>query len=203
MAAAGKVCTGFSKPYVAIYSASGGTVTYTSGQILARGVEVSVDPEVGNDNTFRADNVAAEVAPGIFTGGTVTLTVDGLFSAAEKLIMGLPAEKTITVGQDKAISVMEYGDDMDIPYMGLGFVVRYQSDGVVTYAPVVLTKVRFQTAGLSAATQEEEIDWQTQELTASMMRDDSVNHVWKRVAEDQATEAAAEEALKVMLGVSA
>lgn len=92
---------------------------------------------------------------------------------------------------------------MDIPYMGLGFVVRYQSDGVVTYAPVVLTKVRFQTAGLSAATQQGEIDWQNQELTASMMRDDSANHVGKKVAEDQATEAAAEEALKVMLGVSA
>lgn len=203
MAAAGKVCTGFSKPYVAIYSASGGTVTYASGQILARGVEVSIEPEVGDDNTFYADNVAAEVAPGVFTGGTVTLTVDGLFSAAEKLIMGLPAEKTITVGQDETVSVAEYGDDMDIPYMGLGFVVRYQSDGVVTYAPVVLTKVRFQTAGLSAATQQGEIDWQNQELTASMMRDDSANHVWKKVAEDQATEAAAEEALKVMLGVSA
>lgn len=203
MAAAGKVRTGFSKPYVAIYSASGGTVTYTSGQILARGVEVSIEPEVGDDNTFYADNVAAEVAPGVFTGGTVTLTVDGLFSAAEKLIMGLPAEKTITVGQDETVSVAEYGDDMDIPYMGLGFVVRYQSDGVVTYAPVVLTKVRFQTAGLSAATQQGEIDWQNQELTASMMRDDSANHVWKKVAEDQATEAAAEEALKVMLGVSA
>ena len=203
MAAAGKVCTGFSKPYVAIYSASGGTVTYTSGQILARGVEVSIEPEVGDDNTFYADNVAAEVAPGVFTGGTVTLTVDGLFSAAEKLIMGLPAEKTITVGQDETVSVAEYGDDMDIPYMGLGFVLRYQSDGVVTYAPVVLTKVRFQTAGLSAATQQGEIDWQNQELTASMMRDDSANHVWKKVAEDQATEAAAEEALKVMLGVSA
>lgn len=203
MAAAGKVCTGFSKPYVAIYSASGGTVTYTSGQILARGVEVSIEPEVGDDNTFYADNVAAEVAPGVFTGGTVTLTVDGLLSAAEKLIMGLPAEKTITVGQDETVSVAEYGDDMDIPYMGLGFVVRYQSAGVVTYAPVVLTKVRFQTAGLSAATQQGEIDWQNQELTASMMRDDSANHVWKKVAEDQATEAAAEEALKVMLGVSA
>lgn len=203
MAAAGKVCTGFSKPYVAIYSASDGTVTYTSGQILARGVNVSVEPDVGDDNTFYANNVSAEVASGVFTGGTVTLTVDGLFSAAEKLILGLPAEKTITVGQDETVGVTEYGDDMDIPYMGLGFVVRYQSDGVVTYAPVVLTKVRFQTAGLSAATQEEEIDWQTQELTASMMRDDSANHVWKKVAEDQATEAAAEEALKVMLGVSA
>ena len=50
--------------------------TYTSGQILARGVEVSIDPEVGDDNTFYADNISAETAPGVFTGGTVTLTVD-------------------------------------------------------------------------------------------------------------------------------
>ena len=40
MAANGRVITGFSQPYVALYSESGGTVTYASGQILARGVSV-------------------------------------------------------------------------------------------------------------------------------------------------------------------
>ena len=201
--AAGKVCTGFSKPYVALYAASGETITYTSGQILARGVEVSIDPEVGDDNTFYADNISAETAPGVFKGGTVTLTVDGLLTAAEKLIMGLPEPKTINVGESVTVNVTEYGDDMKIPYMGLGFLVRYQSSGITTYAPVVMTKVRFQTEGLSAKTQEEEIDWQTHELTATLMRDDSANHSWKKVAEDQDTEAEAEAVLKAILGVTA
>ena len=96
-----------------------------------------------------------------------------------------------------------YGDGMDVPYVGIGFVVRYQSAGVVTYAPVVLTKARFQQAGLDAATQEESIDWQTQELTANLMRDDTSNHDWKLVAADQSTEAEAEAVLKALLGGAA
>ena len=79
--AAGKVCTGFSMPYVAKYSATGGTVTYSEAMRLARGVSVTIDPEVGDDNKFFADNITAEVAPGTFTGGTATLTVDGIQEA--------------------------------------------------------------------------------------------------------------------------
>ena len=52
MSAAGKVCTGFSLPYVALYNNG----TYTSGQKLARGVDVTVSPESSDDNKFYADN---------------------------------------------------------------------------------------------------------------------------------------------------
>ena len=76
MAAAGKVITGYSKPYVAKYSATGGTVTYSEGMPLARGVSVSISPEVGDANPFYADNVEAETVPGVFTGGTADLVVD-------------------------------------------------------------------------------------------------------------------------------
>ena len=89
MAAAGKVITGFSSPYVAKYSASGGTVTYSDGMRLARGVSVSINPEVGDANPFYADNVEAETVPGTFTGGTATLTVDGLL---EKFSVGVGKE---------------------------------------------------------------------------------------------------------------
>ena len=37
MSAAGKVCTGFSKPYVAKYSNDGGAVTYSGVMQLAPG----------------------------------------------------------------------------------------------------------------------------------------------------------------------
>ena len=73
MAAAGKVCTGFSKPYVAKYAAAGGTVTYSDAQVLARGVEVSLEVESGDANNFYADNIAAETIAGAFTSGTLTL----------------------------------------------------------------------------------------------------------------------------------
>lgn len=192
--AAGKVLTGFSLPYVALYSATGGTVTHTSGQKLARGVSVSLEPAVGDDNRFYADNITAETAPGLMTGGTVTLTVDGLLETAEKLILGLPEADNN--------DWYHYGDQMDVPYVSIGFICRYQSDGVVTYTPVVLTKARFQTPSLTANTQEEEIEWQTQELTADLSRDDTANHDWKVVGEAQTTEALAEAMIKAYLNIT-
>lgn len=189
--AAGKVTIGFSKPYVAIYDPS--TQEYSDGQILARGVGVSAEIESSDDNIFYADNVAAESDAGRFTGGTVTLTVDGLFAAAEKLIMGLP-----TAGSD---GFMAYDDDQAIPYVGIGFVVRYMSDGVETYTPFVFTKTKFTQLAIDANTMEDEIDWQTQELEATVMRGDDAKHTWKLVGGAESTEAAAEAKIKTKFGI--
>lgn len=193
MAAAGKVCTGFSKPYVAEYSESAGVITYSNGQLLARGVDVSLEPESSEDNNFYADNIAAETAGGVFTGGTVTLTVDGLLINAERLIMGLPA-----ADQD---GWTHYGDDQQTPYMAIGYIARYMSDGVTSFVPTVLVKTAFQQITNSAATQEDEIDWQTQELTATIFRGDDANHNWKYVGDSFTTEALAEAALKTKLNI--
>ena len=199
--ASGKVCTGFSFPFVAKYSAAGGTVTYSDGMELARGVEVSIEPEVGDTDPFYANNVAAETVPGKFTGGTVTLTVDGLKSEAEEMVMGLPEPDTLSYGESKTANLLKYGDAMNPPYVGIGFVVRYMSDGVESFAPMVLTKARFQTTTTSAATQEDQIAWQTQELTADLMRDDTAEKNWKMVAEDVQTEDEAVEILKAILDI--
>lgn len=200
--AAGKVVTGFSKPYVALYQATGNQVTYTNGRVLARGVDVDVQPTVPSDNDFFADNVKAESAPGIFTGGTCTLTVDGLLTESERFILGIPEPKAVSIGGEKTVNVTDYGDDMQIPYVGLGFLVRYQSNGEVEYVPTILTKTRFSTTGTNAATQEDEIDWQTQELTTTLMRDDTDKHNWKRVADGFPTENEAEQVLKKLLGIT-
>ena len=193
MAAAGKVTTGFSLPYVALYAASGGTITYSSGAKLARGVNVSIAPENGSDNKFYADNIVAETDAGKFTGGTLTLTVDGLKPAVRKLIFGLPA----STGGWTA-----YGDDMAVPYVGVGFIARQQSEGTVTYTPIVLAKCKFNLPSDEAATQEEDISWQTETLEADIMRADDANHVWKYLGDEQSTEAEAEAALKTKLGIS-
>ena len=196
------VTIGFSKPYVAKYSAAGTNVTYTGGMDLGRGVSLSLDIETADDNNFYADNIVAETAAAVFTSGTATLTVDGLLAAAEKFVLGLPEATKTEVGGN-SVDVSHYGDGMEIPYVGIGFVVRYQSGGVVTYAPVVLTKARFQQPGLDASTQEDTIDWQTQELTAQLMRDDTTNHDWKLVGADQTTEEAAVAVLQALLGGAA
>lgn len=192
----GRVLTGFSLPYIALYSAStAGVVSYTSGQILARGVSVSLDVNsASDDNIFYADNVAAETVAGTFTGGTATLTVDGLKEDAEKLLLGLPAADTS--------GFVHYGDSATIPYVGVGFICRYMSAGSTEYVPVVLTKCRASMPNLSANTQEAEIEWQTQELSFNVLRDDSANHDWKMVGTALTTEALAEAKVKTALGIS-
>lgn len=190
----GRVITGYSLPWVALYTNTNGTVTYSGGIPLARGVDVSISPEAADSTPFYADNTVAEQAGGGFTGGTVTLTVDGLKEDAQALIMGLPAQTTVDT-----VKWNDFGDGMTIPYVGIGFVVRYMEDGVTSYDAVVLTKAQFSVFGTEAATQEDAIEFQTQALEAAIMKDDTSAHNWKRVSEPQATEAAAYAAIKGIL----
>lgn len=195
----GRVITGFSKPVVATYSASGTTVAYTGFMDLARGVDVSIDIETNDDNDFYANNVKAESAGNVFSSGTVTLTVDGLKEEARTLIMGLPAATSVSVGS-ASVDVYEFDDRQVKPYVGVGFIVRYMEDGVTSFVPYVLPKTIFSDLGIEAETQEESIDFQTTELEATIMRDDSENHRWQRIGDAQTTEDAAYAVLSALLG---
>lgn len=189
----GRVCTGFSDPFVALYANSGTTITYTSCTPLARGVEVTVEAEESSDsNNFYADNVLAESIQGIFSGGTATLTVDGLLDTTRKLIYGLPTAD--------GSGWTHFGDNQSVPYVGIGFVTRYMSGGVTSYVPTILTKAIFAAEPQEAATQGDEVEWQTTELQATLLRDDSANHDWKWIGAGQATQAAAVSMITTALG---
>lgn len=194
MAANGRVITGFSKPYIAVYTNSGSTVTYSDGMVLARGVSVSLAAESADDNNFYADNVVAESVSGVFTGGTATLTVDGLNPAARALALGLA-----TAGSDGWTSD---GDNTVAPYLGVGYIVRYMSGGDVIYVPTVIAKTKLSIPTEEAATQEDDISWQTSALEFTLMRDDTDNHNWRFIGADFTTEAAAEAALQTKLGIT-
>lgn len=201
----GKVITGYSRPFVALYNNNEGTITYTSGMPLARGVDVSVEAETGDAVNFYADNVMAESVGGVFTGATITMTVDGLKDAARKLIMGLPNAEQITVGSggdSRQVDIYTYDDRQNIPNVGIGFVVRYMESGVTSYQPVVFTKASFSVDGLDAATQEEEIEFQTTELEASLMRDDSEHHAWRKIGAEQTSEADAVAVVRALLNIT-
>ena len=192
--AAGRVCTGFSKPWVAKYNAVGTSVTYSSAQVLARGVNVNLQPESSEDNNFYADNQVAESGAGEFIGGTVELEVDGLFRATENLIFG----NTDSDDEDWVAD----GNSNNAPFMGIGFVVRWMSSGVTTYQPVILAKTKFSIPEEERATQEDEIDWQTTTLVATLMRDDTTDAAWRYRGKSFSTESEAEEAIKSFFGAT-
>lgn len=201
--ASGQVVTGYSFPVVALYQNTGGTISYTGGRDLARGV--SVDPQIetsGDDNEFYANNRACEGGQRRFRSGTLGLTVDGLFRASEDLIMGIPQSATedLTVGQT-TVKMTDYNDDQNVPYCGVGCVVRSQSNGTEIFRAWVYPKTRFAQFSVPAATQEEDIDWQTTNLEARIYRDDSPKHRWQRVSEPLAGELEAYNTVRVALGM--
>ena len=195
----GKVITGYSMPIVAKYTFSSNTISYSNVMPLARGVEVSMEVETGDATNFYADNTIAEAVAGQFNGATATLTVDGLKDSARNLIAGITTTGTITVDTE-TVNTVVYDDLQVIPYVGIGFVVRYMENGVTSYAPIILPKAQFSPEGLDEATQGESVEFQTTELQATVMRADDANHSWKVVAEDQDTEADAVAVINAYFG---
>lgn len=195
------VTTGFSEPYVAKYSNVGATVTYSGGMKLGRGVSMSVEVESADDNNFFADDQIAESETGIMTSASGTFTVDGLEPEAETLILGMPEKGKETINESQ-VDVYDYDDRMSAPYVGVGVLRRVMMKGVTAWEPIVFTKVKFNIPGDEAATQEDQIDWQTQDLDASIVRDDTEKHRWKRVFARQATKAAAVAILKGYLKIT-
>lgn len=201
MSAAGKVCIGFSDPYVARYNNNAGAISYTGGMKLARGVSVKVNPEVSEGNSFYADNIVAETDEGNFIKGTVDLTVDGLHLAAERFIFGLGEPVEQTFGEIKA-QVTAFGAKPNAPYVGIGYLAKYRSDGVESYTPTILCKGKFVDNGAEHQTSEQNPNYQTQALKANLVRDDSANENWKLKLGDYATHDEALAVLKAVLGVT-
>lgn len=174
------VTTGFSAPYVSSYNASGTDVTYGAPIQLGRGVSLSLDIETADDNNFYADNQLAETESAQFVSGSATITVDGLSNEAETLIFGLNAPLEITV-DGKTVDVQGYDKVLNPPYVGFACVRRTMEKGVTKYWPLILPKVKFSIPSEEMSTQEDSIDWQTQELSATVLRDDSANQTWKYI----------------------
>ena len=76
--------------------------------------------------------------------------------------------------------------------------------GVTQYWPYILPKIKINLPSEEMATQEDSIDWQTQELNAMIQRDDTEDHNWKYITEEgMDTEAEAEAAVQAFLNYQA
>ncbi len=193
------VTTGFSKPYVAKYANTGTTVTYTGLMKLGRGVSLSLEPNTTEDNNFYCDNIVGETESSQFSSGTATITVDGLENESAKMILGL-SEPTQLQVDEKQVPMLGYGE-IEAPYVGYGCVRRTQMNGEVQYWPLILPKIKFSIPKEEVTTSEDQINWQTQELTATVVRDDTKERNWKVISnEGMSTEAEAEAVVKAFLG---
>lgn len=193
---------GVSKPYYAVYSNTGSTVSYASGGVMGKATQVDIEIETSEDNNLYADNGIAETDRQ-FTGGTLTISTDDLSQQVSKAILGLKEQKlgTIEGVEDEDVQELIYDETQVPPYLGFGFIVKKVVGGVTKWRGIVLTKIMFSVPNDSATTQGESIEWQVPELSATIMRDDSTTHMWKREA-TFTTEAQAEAYIKNRLNIT-
>ena len=193
---------GVSKPKFAKYSESNGVVTYSGGGSLGKMVNVDVSIDSSDDNNFYADNGIAETDRQ-FSGGTFTANTDDLSHEVSKAILGLKEQGLGEIAgvTDTEVKELIYDDDQAMPYLGLGFIIKKKVKGVTKWRAVILTKAMFSVPNDAATTQWETIDWQTEELSATIMRDDTEKHAWKKEA-TFTTEAQAEAYLNNRLNIA-
>lgn len=194
---------GLSKPYYAIYSETGGVVSYSDGAVMGKATEANISIETTEDNNLYGDNGLAETDRR-FTNGTLTLSTTDLSQEVSKAILGLTEQAITGIDgvTDTSVKELVYDDAQVTPYLGVGFIIKKKVNGAYKWRGVVLPKVMFSVPEDAATTQGESIEWQTPELTGTIMRDDSATHVWKKEA-TFTTEAQAEAYIKARLGIAA
>lgn len=193
---------GLSKPYYAIYSSTGSTVSYSDGGLIGKATELTLELEGADANILYADNGPAE-SDNQFAGGTLTLSTDDLLPEPMMAILGLKQEAMDLDGATTTSPQwIVYDDDQTIPYVGFGGIIKKQISNVTKWVAVVFKKVQFANPGIDAVTQGETIEWQTTELTANVMRDDTAKHAWQMQSTPMDTEADAEAAIKDALNIT-
>ena len=188
---------GLCKPYVADYSASQGSVTYSDIMNVGKAVEVEIDVDSNERVVFRADNTDAE-SVSVFSSGTLNLQIDRLAAAVAAKLYGLETESSTTPSGG---TVIKYKTATVSPYLGFGIIVKSIESGAEAWMGLILRKVQFHQNGLTQATEAETIEFTAPEVTASILRDDqtSASAEWMRVGYF-ATEANAELWVKTQLG---
>lgn len=175
------VTTGFSRIHVAKYANAGTTVTYSACRELARGKKMDISVNSTEENKFYANNQVAETEPRMFKDGKVAMTVDGLTAEEEAFILGVSATEKVTVGE-KEVEVYHFGDNVKPPYLAVAGVKEEQLNGVPSYKPIIVRKCRFAIPPEAGESRDgDTINWQIQNLEATISRDDTAAHNWKTV----------------------
>lgn len=174
---------GLSKPYIATYVNTSGTITYSARTVLGKYTEIDISLDSADDNILYADNGPAE-SDSQFSGGTVTVTTDDLRPDAFKTALGLieaaiAATMATTSPEPKWLV---FDDQQAAPYFALGGIIKKKVDGAYKWQAFILEKIKFKNPDLSLTTQGETIEWQTPELEATILRSDATNHPWYRIS---------------------
>ena len=181
---------GLSKPYYAAYTNSGSGTTYSNGAKIAKAISCKIENGGGEAENWYADNGIAE-SSNSFGNGTLTLETDSLPLAVAKDLFDLTVDTS---------SVYHFNADDVPPYLGFGIIKKLITGGATAYWGIVLPKIQFQVPNEDLTTQGESVEFASNEITATIMRDDTTGD-WKLIKAFD-SESDAENWIKTTLGIS-
>ena len=155
--------------------ANGVVTGYTGGvKTMGKAISASFEPNNPDANPLFANNGEAENDSSGASGGTLTLVLDRLTKDAAADMYGLEVvEEQVTVGTSPGSPVtgkgLKYtGLEQSAP-LGVAFIRMLQEDGVRSHEVILYRRGTFSMPTESAQTMGESIEWQTPEITASIM----------------------------------
>lgn len=193
---------GLSRPYFAKYAADGSAVSYSAGALLGKYTELSISLTEPEDNDLYADNGPDETDQQ-FTGGTAEITTNDLLADAMISVLGLTTEQIAADGMTSENPVwMLFDDDQQIPYLGLGGIIKKKVKGETKWQAYVLPKIQLSNPGLAVTTQGKTITWQTQRVSGKILRSDEPKHRWFMLSGLLDTEDDADKAIRAYLNIA-
>ena len=152
---------------------SDGVVTGYSGiQQMGKAISASFEQTEADNNALYANNGIAENDASSGSGGTLTLTLDRLTQSAAADLYGLTLKTSaVTVGTEAVSGTgFDYsGDEVSAP-VGVAFIRWCQeNDSRNVHEVVMFRNVSFQMPNLEGQTLGESIEWQTPEITGTVV----------------------------------
>lgn len=166
---------GLSKPIFSAvkYDSSGLFSSYDKDNIYSanKATEYSLEFETTDSVNFYANDKVREVVKGTFSTGTLTLSTANLDAAVLYNLLGLSNHTMKQYGSTGGdLEMIAHGDNMTQPDLGVGLVEKHIYYGNTWYRPVIIPCAFFNEPEFTATTQEEEIEFQTREITATIKR---------------------------------
>lgn len=159
--------------YYAKATVANGVVTgYAGVQSMGKAISASFERTEADNNPLYANNAIAENDASSGSGGTLTLTLDRLTQAAYADLFGMTAqESSVTVGSETVTGTgFDYtGDEQGAP-VGVAFIKWHQENDQRNKHEVVLFRnVTFSPPNIDGQTMGESIEWQTPEITGTVV----------------------------------
>lgn len=160
-----------------------GIVTgYTGGtKMMGKAISATFEPNTPEDNPLYANNGEAENDSSGASGGTLTLTLDRLTMDAAADLYGLQVvETTVQVnGEQVQGKGLKYtGLETSSP-VGTAFIRMLQEDGVRKHEVLLYRRATYSMPSENAKTIGESIEWQTPEISGSVMgMEDDGSNAW-------------------------